>query len=303
MARPEVSVVIPCHNAGRFLATALDSVLAQTFADREVLLVDDGSTDDTAERARAYRGAVQYHHQANAGVSVARNRGIEQSRGRYLAFLDADDAWHPAKLERQVQALGQQRDARASHTGLVIADAELRPLPGPPPPPAEGRLEQLLMLGNVLSGGASSMVCERSLFDEVGRFDPQLSLCADWEMWIRIASVTRFALVAEPLCTYRRHPQNMSRNVRLLESDSLGVLERAFAMPSLPAPLRALRRRAFARNYMVLAGSYFGDGALADFARCAWRAVALDWRQAGYLFGFPARVAARRGTRRRPASA
>jgi len=292
--------VIPTYNSGRYLGTALDSVLAQTFKQLEIVVVDDGSSDDTPERVRSYRDAIQYHQQANAGVSAARNRGIQESRGRYVAFLDADDAWYPSKLERQLEALGRQAGTRASHTGLTAADTELRPLEGGWNPPSEGTLEQLLLAGNVISGGASTMVCERSLFDEAGCFDTALSLCADWDMWIRLAAITRFALVPEPLCSYRRHPQNMSRSVPLLESDSLLVLQRAFAMPGLPPRLVALRRQAFARNYMVLAGSYFEARAPRDFVRCAGEAIRLDWLQARYLFEYPARALARLGRPPKP---
>jgi hypothetical protein len=153
-------------------------------------------------------------------------------------------------------------------------------------------LEDLLRRGNIV-GTPSTVICERSLFEEVGGFDPALSQCADWDMWVRLAAVTEFLYIDEPLATYRQHDANMSRSASLLESDSLRVLEKGFAMPGLADSLQAGRRAAFARNYMVLAGTYFHARCYRDFARCAARAVAMDFRQAGYLLTFPLRLVSR----------
>jgi hypothetical protein len=153
-------------------------------------------------------------------------------------------------------------------------------------------LEDLLLIGNTI-GTPSTVLCERSLFEEASGFDASLSQCADWEMWIRLAALTDFLYLDEPLVLYRQHDANMSRGIALLERDSLRTLEKGFAMQGLAAPLRARRRAAFARNYMVLAGSYFHGRRYKDFARCAARALTLDIRQASYLMTFPIRLAAR----------
>src|SRR5262245_16845767 len=110
---PEVSVIIPSYNSARYLTDAVSSVLGQTFLDFEVLIIDDGSTDDTAAVISRYGERVGYIRQLNAGVAAARNRGIKESRGRYVAFLDADDTWHQDKLETQVRALRENPDYRA----------------------------------------------------------------------------------------------------------------------------------------------------------------------------------------------
>jgi hypothetical protein len=143
------------------------------------------------------------------------------------------------------------------------------------------------------------MVCESSLFSVIGGFDPDLSQGADWDMWIRLATVTEFLYLDEPLVNYRQHASNMSRYPELLERDSLRVLEKGFSLPGVPAAVRAQRRAAFGRNYMVLAGTYFYARHYRDFVRCLLRARPLDPWQVRYLAGFPSRSIRRRleGTR------
>jgi glycosyltransferase involved in cell wall biosynthesis len=290
----EVSVVIPAFNAARYVGQAVDSALAQTLKSVEVIVVDDGSRDATAAVLAGYGERLRVLRQDNAGVSVARNRGIAASRGRYVAFLDADDLWLPEKLERQVEVLAGRGGARACYTRFTAVDSELRPSvyrwqPGP-----RARLEDLLLRGNVVSAGASTVLCEHSLIDEVGGFDPELSLCADWDLWVRIAAATELTYIGEPLVVYRRHPTSMSRSVRTLERESLQLLNRTFDRPDLPASLRERRRRALGRNYMMLAGSYSRAGLVREAIRCGWKALGFDWLQAGRVLGLPLRAARRR---------
>ena len=288
---PEVSVVIPAYNASGYVREAAESALAQTFDDLEVIVVDDGSTDDTAAVADGLD--VRCVRQSNQGVSAARNRGIAESTGRYVAFLDADDAWLPAKLATQLDALRSNSARRLSYSALLVTDASLEPVEVRRGELHGSALETLLLRGNVVGGG-SNVICERELFDRAGGFDPTLSQCADWDMWVRLAALTDFAYVDEPLVRYRRHESSMSRDPELLERDSLRVLEKGFAMPETDPALAAKRRQGMARNYMVLAGTYFQAHRYGDFARCAARSVSLDPRRIGYLAGFPLRAARRR---------
>jgi glycosyltransferase involved in cell wall biosynthesis len=296
MFDPQVSVVIPAYNCSRYVKDAVDSVLAQTWRDFEVLVIDDGSTDDTEQVMRRYQAPVRYIRQQNGGVAVARNRGIAESRGRYVAFLDADDTWLPHKLERQIDTLNQQPQQRACYSAFTVVDAELNPIGISRSQRWRSALEDLLTRGNVVAT-PSTVICERSLFESVGVFDPALSQCADWDMWVRLAAQTEFLYLDEPLVTYRQHGTNMSRNAPLLEYDSLQVLNKGFAMPELPDSLRARRQSALARNYMVLAGTYFHARHYRDFLRCAAQAVAMDFYQIRYLAKFPVRIASRLKTR------
>ncbi len=293
---PEVSVIIPTYNSAQYVVEAVESVLAQTYQDFEILVIDDGSTDETAQMMRRYQTPVRYIHQQKGGVAVARNRGIQESQGRYVAFLDADDTWLPHKLERQIEALRQQPHDQVCYSAFTIVDSDLNLISLSQGQRRGSTLEDLLTRGNVI-GSICTVVCERTLFDLVGGFDPVLSQCADWDMWVRLAAQTEFLYVDEPLVTYRQHDASMSRNAPLLEYDSLQVLSKGFAMPKLSESLRAQHQAAFARNYMVLAGTYFHARRYCDFLRCAARAVTMDIHQIRYLTAFPMRIAARLKTR------
>src|SRR5262245_55236073 len=145
-----VSVIIPTYNSARFLPDAIGSVLAQTFCDFEVIVIDDGSTDDTETVVARYGAAVRCIHQPNSGVAVARNRGIEEARGRYVAFLDADDTWFPHKLERQVSALDNHAQHRACYTAFTVVDSSLALLGTVRSKRVGPTLEDLLLRGNVI---------------------------------------------------------------------------------------------------------------------------------------------------------
>lgn len=295
----EVSVIIPTYNCSHYLVNAIDSVLAQSFQDFEILVVDDGSFDETPAVMRRYGPPLRYIRQANGGVARARNRGIAESRGRYVAFLDADDTWYPYKLERQLAALKAYPGHGVCYSDYIVVDSALIPITDRHESHLPANLESLLTCGNVV-GSICTVLAERTLFDEVGGFDPELSQCADWDMWVRLALRSRYLYIDEPLATYRQHATNMSRSVLLLEKDSHRVLQKGFSMRGLSDRLKTRERSAFARNYMVLAGSYFRAGSYGNFARCAARALLLDLRQAAYLLAYPVRRLMRR--RRSPAS-
>lgn len=297
MQQVQVSVIIPTYNSAKYVVEAVESVLAQTYKDFEVIVIDDGSTDETEQVMRRYQTPVRYIRQQNGGVAVARNRGIAESCGKYVAFLDADDTWLPHKLERQLEALRQQSPHRACYSAFTVVDSELNPM-GISRSQRQGKaLEDLLMRGNVI-GSICTVVCERSLFENIGGFDPELSQCADWDMWVRLAAKTEFLYLDEPLVTYRQHGSNMSRNAPLLEADSLRVLEKGFAMPEAPPTLLTQHHKALGRNYMVLAGTYYHARLYTDSVRCMIRAIAMDVRQIQYLTAFPMRIVSRLKTRR-----
>jgi glycosyltransferase involved in cell wall biosynthesis len=289
---PEVSVVIPAYNAAAYLAGAVDSVLAQTFGDRELVVVDDGSTDATPQVLEGYGSSVRVVRQANQGVAAARNRGLRESRGRWVAFLDADDQWAPDKLARQVEALRGQPGHGACATRFTVVDEGKGPVEVRGARSGEATLEALLLNGNVV-GTPSTVISERTLLEACGGFDPALSQCADWDLWIRVALRTAFVCLEEPLVAYRRHGSNMSRSVPLLEADTLRLLDKAFGMPELPEPLAGRRNEAFAQQYMVLAGSYFRAGMHRDALRCGALALRLDPRQSRRVLAFPWRALGR----------
>jgi glycosyltransferase involved in cell wall biosynthesis len=203
---PEVSVVIPTRDRSRLLALTLCSVLWQRDVDFEVVVVDDGSKDDTAEVAAALadpRIRLVRHH-APLGVSAARNRGIAEAGGTWVAFLDDDDLWAPDKLARQLEAA--RRSGRAwVYAGGVNVDEHLRVLEGGPPPPPD-RVVQLLGCYNPVPVGASNVMVRADAIARAGAFDHRLRRTEDWDMWIRLARLGPPAWVCQPLTAYRMHP-------------------------------------------------------------------------------------------------
>jgi glycosyltransferase involved in cell wall biosynthesis len=218
MSEPTVSVVVPTKDRCRQLATTLAMVLDQTHQAAEVLVVVDGSSDRTIEYLEALghdRIRLVVNEQP-LGVAAARNRGIAHATGDWVAFTDDDDLWAPRKLELQLAALGADREARWSTTSCASVDTGfvLQLVRAAPPRVTVPDI----YLGNVVPGGGSGVVAERALLDEVGGFDPELSILADWDLWIRLAQAAPQAPVAEPTLLYLIHGANMS-------SDMAGCLD------------------------------------------------------------------------------
>jgi glycosyltransferase involved in cell wall biosynthesis len=286
-------VIVPAYNAARTVAVALDSVLGQTFADFELLVVDDGSSDGTADVVGSREDArVACVTIANGGVARARNHGLALTSAEYVAFLDADDAWRPTKLERQVQTLSVRPSAGLCFTAAELVDDELRPIGQDPAMLYPDYCEALLTIGNVLSAGASSVLARRSVLRATGGFDPLLSQCADWDLWLRMSLEADFAAIAEPLVLYRQALGTMSSDPALLERDTFALLDKFFASPA-SMPYRPVLRRSYGRQWMVCSGTYLHAGRMRDALRCARRGVAADPRSLRRPLLLPARLASR----------
>lgn len=210
-----VSVVIPVYNMQKYIGQALQSVLEQTHSPIEVIVVDDGSTDGTADVVRGVGSGVLLLQQSNQGLPVARNAGIRAARGRYVAFLDADDFWDPVKTEKQLAVLGRHSQVGVIATRCKNVDAEGRPLLTEWTR-ASSRWcdrvvdlsEELLTRGNMLA--ISSAVVRKNLLQEVGGFSQEgRMLSADYDLWLRVAERTRFYILSEPLTTYRVRKDSM----------------------------------------------------------------------------------------------
>lgn len=284
-----VSVVIPAFNAERFLDAALRSVIAQTVSPQEIIVVDDGSRDGTADVARRFGGAVLLITQDNQGVSAARNRGAASASGDWLAFLDADDEWLPHKLERQLEQTDGRPDVVACFTEEMLHD-ERTGATWHVRYRNEPDMVRVLLLEGCVIGNNSSVMVRKGVFMEVGGFDLGLSYSADWDMWLRLAERGAFSLVAEPLVHYRIHAGSMGNNIALLERDTIAGLEKFYASADHRARYDRYRRRAYARNHIVLSGSYFQAGDLRSAVRCAVRAIQFDPLEARRLLGWPLRV-------------
>jgi glycosyltransferase involved in cell wall biosynthesis len=293
---PAVAVVVPTYQYGHFVGRAIDSALAQSHPPAEVVVVDDGSTDDTAGVVARYGPPVRLLSQDNRGVAAARNAGIAASASPLLAFLDADDTWEPGKLAAQVARWTAQPDLGLVHCGVSEVDVD-GTATGTRLEGAEGRVAEdlLLLTGPGILGGGSGPLVPRSVIDRVGGFDERLSTSADWELWLRIAAEHPVGFVAEPLVRYTIHGGNMHRNLAAMEHDVLLGFEKAFA--AHPATLGPRRQEALANLYMTLAGSHFAAGEVVPACRDVARSVRHRPAKLAYLLELPLR----RLHRRRPA--
>jgi glycosyltransferase involved in cell wall biosynthesis len=255
-----VSVVIPTHDRKGWLRQALATVLWQREVNVDAIVVDDGSTDGTADMVRSLSDPRirLVRHDRSLGASLARNRGADEATHEWIAFLDDDDLWAPDKLHLQIDAAS--RDGRDwAYTGSVNVGDDLEVIGGGPPPSPETVATNIFRF-NAVPGGGSNVVVRRDTLRRVGLFDPRLRNGEDWEMWIRFAELGPPAWVPDPLLAYRVHRTNASLDiaellagVELIElnhrtSVDRGVLHRWIAESCLRAGQRgaALRHLAIA---------------------------------------------------------
>ncbi len=210
---PTVSVIMAAYNYGRFLGAAVKSVLAQTFADFELIVVNDGSTDDTARVILPYLAdpRVRYYRTCHLGQPAAKNTGLRFARAPLIAFLDADDLWLPHKLQRQVALHRADPGLGVIYTRRLLIDAEGRDVPYEQPVLYRGEVVAAMFRSNFVC--FSSALVRRAVLEDVGPFDESLALAIDYDLWLRAALAYRFDYVDEPLVKYRTGHDNLSRRV------------------------------------------------------------------------------------------
>ena len=249
---PLVSVIIPCYNQGRYLSDAIESVLTQTLASYEIIVIDDGSSDDTAAVAGRYAHRVRLITQSNAGLSAARNRGLVEARGRFVQFLDADDAILPTKLAMQVELLHSSElpgTAYCNYTRGTDIDIYVEP-PRPfaylPPEHGQGSvLEQVARDWELrMSIPAHCFLFDRRLFAEHGvRFDISLPTHEDWDCWMSVLSLggpTYFT--NEVLAVYRISAGSMSSDLGALRNGFMKAIDKQLRSTRLTPPLKRILR-------------------------------------------------------------
>ncbi|HLJ92663.1 MAG TPA: glycosyltransferase family 2 protein [Gemmataceae bacterium] len=254
-----VTAIIPTFNYGRFVTQAVDSALAQSYRNLEIMVVDDGSDDDTREQLAPYGERIRYLYQKNQSVAAARNTGIRAATGNLIAFLDADDIWHPQKIELQMRCLANHPEA-----GIVAVDR----LP-------EGAVSWPMLNGSTHLKARSITVDElvlrplfapsgvlvrKQCFEVAGYFDPEFRNAEDYDMWIRIASHFPIVKLEIPLWWYRVHGSNKSHIPARQEAAALKVLDKTFAKSS---PLRnrfLLRQKAYSYAAYAAAQNFTSVG-------------------------------------------
>lgn len=270
---PLVSAIIPVYNGEAFVAEAISSVLEQTYPAVECLVIDDGSTDNTAAVIREFGDRVRYIHKPNGGVASARNLGAASARGRYIAFLDADDIWLPFKLERQMKLLVSRPDLGLTYSGVTMVDEKLRKLGEVMPPAPDVALRNSLLLELPVMMISMTAVLPLEAFRAVNGFDERLSTSADTYFACRLAREFPVECIEEPLALYRQHGAQMHLNARAMEHDMLFILEEMFEKGGLPDELMKLRSRAYANLHMTLAAAAFHSGSRGRFLSYLMKAM------------------------------
>lgn len=252
-----VSVIIPTLNRAHLIREAVESVLGQTCCDYEILVVDDGSEDETERALNDAQTRIVYRRIQHAGASVARNVGLETARGEYVAFLDSDDVWEPRFLEKMTGALDT-----ASHAGWAYCDYSTFDEHGmtsvaylPPEHKINGHLFEQLLQSDFISTGA--LMVRRRCLQHAGGFDPRLAIAHDWDLWLRLAWRYEAAYVDEPLVRIRSHAQALSRNAAAIYAENLQVLAKLRRdLPDAMRQYRPIIRQQAARFHRALAGDF-----------------------------------------------
>jgi glycosyltransferase involved in cell wall biosynthesis len=274
--RPDVSVIIPAYNSSGFVAASIDSALSQQGVTLEVIVVDDGSTDDTVGIVESYGDQVRCIRQRNQGAYVARNNAAATAQGEWLAFLDADDLWAADKLVKQLQ-LGDPE------VGLIYSDYRhldtSNRISGRASDAAElvqGKIFDRLLVDNFI--GMSTVLMRTKIFHELGGFTTDITGCADWDMWLRYAVTEREVRVQrEVLASYRWHPGQMSKSFAARQRNRLEVLRRAIGRSrQLGRPIpRSLERKAYGNSWATAA--WFA-GTSDQWQALRWSLRALMWQ-------------------------
>ena len=249
MSSAKVSVIIPAYNQADYVGKAIQSVLDQTYPDWELIVVDDGSTDATASVVRQFHDPrIRYIYQANKGASGARNTGIAKSSGKYVTFLDADDMYHPDKLEAQVTHLDQNPAIGLSYLSRIVIDQQGNELMLDRAPVKTSL--KTLVLGWPIT--MNDFMVRRSWIEEVGGFDESFVVNEDRDFFLRLnLAGCQFAKV-DRFLTYRRlYAGRVLRNPAAKLADSFRVLDRAFTDPRCPAEALALREVAYGNSYLT----------------------------------------------------
>jgi glycosyltransferase involved in cell wall biosynthesis len=259
----DYTVVIPARNEEACIARAISSAVEQSLPPREVIVVDDGSTDGTGQAASAFPSVRVIRHEAPAGLSVARNDGIAAATTAWIAFLDADDQWHPDKMDCQAD-VAKTTGAGVIYCGIlqrwqddgpsakILAPHFLYP----------GALRRALLLRNCITGSGSAVVARRDLLTQAGGFDVSLARSEDRDMWIRLSWLTRFAAVERPLVTIWKRPGRHGSDPEAMFQAGLAVITKNRELYRRYSDGRVLWRRAVAALYERRGMAYISSGQL-----------------------------------------
>lgn len=241
---PQISVIIPAYNAQTTILETIASVQKQTFSDFELIVINDGSTDQTLELLHRIKDdRLKVFSYANGGLPTARNRGIAQASGEFLAFLDADDLWTPDKLALQLEALLQHPEAGVAYSWTYFMEQrnDSRILHRCKPVYYQGDVYPKLLVGDFIYNGSNTLI-RRSAIDSIDGFDLALKSCEDWDYWVRLAAKWPFVVVPKYQIFYRRsaNSNSLSSKIETMRESALAAIDKAFR--AAPPELQHLKR-------------------------------------------------------------
>jgi len=231
---PKVSVIIPTYNAEKYLLETIESVIAQTYSDWEIIAVDDGSTDKTPEILQDYKKKLSKKlrviTQKNSGVSIARNKAIAAAKGEYIAFLDHDDLWLPEKLKKQVKLLDSNKKLGLVYSDSYAIDSRGSLKKGTLLSSRLFRLHARMQRGNVFDElfyvdfiPLLTAIVRKEVFDKVGLFNPKYKIAEEYDLFLKIAEQYPIDFIEKPLAKYRIHGGNVSKNIELRVKEDLQI--------------------------------------------------------------------------------
>lgn len=243
-----VSVVIPAYNSAMYIRQTLESVLNQTYPHIEIIVVDDGSTDNTMQILHEYGDKVKPISQNNQGSAVARNAGVQAAKGEWIAFIDSDDTWKPEKVEVQLNLAGKYQ---WSHTDYVFfGEGQSGQLKSTDTSPKYGdEVFTQLVVENFI--GTSTVMIRRQVFLDSHGFDPAQKAIQDWELWLQLAAKYPLGYIDQVLSGYRVHPNSISRQARKTLPMHLKVIQKTFSQGGVGEKFHHLKSRALANSYGI----------------------------------------------------
>jgi glycosyltransferase involved in cell wall biosynthesis len=302
MSNPKVSVIIPTLNRADFIKESINSVLSQTYQDFEIIVIDDGSTDNTREIVEGYDNEkIKYFYQKNSGLNSARNTGIRNSKGEYISYLDSDDIWHPYKLEKQVAILDKNSDIGLVYCGSSLIDENGTHTGKRPLIRHSGYVFEKLIRYNFLYNG-SIAIFRRNCLEKVGLFDERTVRMTDWEFYLRFAIHYKFYGIPEYLIKYRVHQKTMSNDFKLFLDSGFKIIDKTFEIFDIKIRTEAktliesiklrrqalsLKQTAYAMRYRYAGRRYFDKDLFEDAREYYQRALKEDFRIIFYTDTLP----------------
>lgn len=283
-----VSIVIPTFNASAFLKGAIESALHQNYMPLEVIVIDDGSTDNTSDVVRDYGTQVIFYRQNNLGPSGTRNTGIKLSKGEFIAFLDADDTWEMDKLQKQMHLMKNDPDIGLVHTNVwsFYLDRNEKECKDVKREEFVGQCYARLFSENRIL--TSSVLVRRKCFNDVGLFDETLRVCEDWDMWIRLSRKYRFAYVPKPLVNYRIHKNNLTADSINMRKGDYSVLCKMLSDdPSLEKMIgNAIIKKRISELCFGIGYHYYSLGEMGESRKYFYRSFGGEIRLDSIMFMF-----------------